>query len=83
LKPMKVGAIHLYSTGLPADQWPLTGVQRAESVEVAIAASVERSGDRSLAVIPEGPYVVPQYRAATSAPAASGKPALWRRFHLQ
>jgi nickel-dependent lactate racemase len=69
LKPMQVGAIHLYSTGLPADQWPLTGVQRAESLEAAIAASVEQSGDHSIAVIPEGPYVVPQYRAWTSEPA--------------
>ena len=62
VKPMKVGAIHLYSTGLLADQWPLTGVERAASLEAAIAASVEQSGDHSIAVIPEGPYVVPQYR---------------------
>lgn len=62
LKPMKVGSIHLFSTLLPADQWPLTGVRRAESLEAAIAASVGESGDASIAVIPEGPYVVPQYR---------------------
>jgi hypothetical protein len=30
----------------------------------AVAASLERSGERRLAVIPEGPYVVPVWRPA-------------------
>jgi len=70
VRTMTVGAIHLYSTGLPADQWRLTGVQRAETLEAAIAASVEQSGDHSIAVIPEGPYVVPQYRPPDVTPEA-------------
>ena len=33
-----------------------------EDVRAAVAASVAKTGDRNVAVIPEGPYVVPQYR---------------------
>jgi hypothetical protein len=34
------------------------------SVAAAVEASVARSGDPRVAVIPEGPYVVPVYRPA-------------------
>ena len=64
LKPMRVGNIHLYSDGLGADERPLTGVNMVASVADAVAASVARSGNRRVAVIPEGPYVVPKYRPA-------------------
>ena len=40
----------------------LTGVESIHSVEEAVRESVVRSGDNAVAVIPEGPYVVPQYR---------------------
>jgi hypothetical protein len=59
---MRVGSVHLYSDKLAADAWGLTGVQKMESVPDAIRASVRRSGDEHIAVIPEGPYVVPEYR---------------------
>jgi nickel-dependent lactate racemase len=62
LKPMRVGAVHLYSEGLNAESVSLTGVHKMDSVPDAIRASVQRSGDRHIAVIPEGPYVVPEYR---------------------
>ena len=62
LKPMQVGAVHLYSEGLNEDSVRLTGVHKMGSVPDAIRASVARSGDRHIAVIPEGPYVVPEYR---------------------
>ena len=62
LKPMKRARIHLYSGALaPADR-ALTGVHCVESAEAAVMESVRRSGDRCVAVIPEGPYVVPVYR---------------------
>jgi nickel-dependent lactate racemase len=64
LKPMRIGSIQLYSQGLPAADRELTGVEVIPSVERAIEASVARSGDRRVAVIPEGPYVVPVYRPA-------------------
>jgi lactate racemase len=64
LKPMRAGAVQLYSEALPAGAWGLTGVQRMASVADAIRASVRRSGDAHIAVIPEGPYVVPAFQAA-------------------
>jgi nickel-dependent lactate racemase len=69
LKPMRTGTVHLYSEGLDTDSVRLTGVRPMASVPEAIRASVRRSGDAHIAVIPEGPYVVPEYRgAAESAP---------------
>ena len=41
----------------------LTGVELIDSVEEAVRESVEITGDGAVAVIPEGPYVVPRYRA--------------------
>jgi hypothetical protein len=61
LKPMRSGTVHLYSEGLNADSWRLTGVRRIRSVPDAIRESVRRSDDIHIAVIPEGPYVVPEY----------------------
>jgi nickel-dependent lactate racemase len=62
LKPMRQARVHLYSGVLPAADRPLTGVLQAASVEAAVRESVRASGDRHVAVIPEGPYVVPVYR---------------------
>ena len=64
LKATRVGAVRLYTEGLKGDQRDLTGVAMIEDLRAAVAASVARSGDRHIAVIPEGPYVVPQYRPA-------------------
>ena len=58
-KPLRAGQVQLYTTGLDATALALTGVGRAESVAHAVAASVGACGDRRVAVIPEGPYVVP------------------------
>ncbi|MBT6441216.1 MAG: nickel-dependent lactate racemase, partial [Alphaproteobacteria bacterium] len=62
LKPMRQGQIHLYTGGLEGDDRGLTGVEMIDSVEDAIAVSVAASGDNRVAVMPEGPYVVPAYR---------------------
>jgi nickel-dependent lactate racemase len=62
LGPMSRGALHLYSDKLSPDERALTGVHCAESLNEVVAASLRRHGDRSLAVIPEGPYVIPFYR---------------------
>jgi nickel-dependent lactate racemase len=64
LKPMRMGSIQLYSDGLVEAERELTGVEMIGSVATAVEASVARSGDRRVAVIPEGPYVVPVYRPA-------------------
>ncbi len=63
LKSMAVGRIQLYSTGLSEDLHTLTGIERIHSVPEAIRASVTASRDPAVAVIPEGPYVVPFHRA--------------------
>lgn len=59
VKPMRAGRIQLYTTGLDAQARALTGVGIAASVAQAVADSVAASGDRRIAVVPEGPYVVP------------------------
>jgi lactate racemase len=63
LKPMRVGRIELFTTGLDAEARRLTGVEMIGSLEEAVAASIARSGDPAVAVIPEGPYVVPLHSA--------------------
>jgi lactate racemase len=66
LKPMRLGSIKLFSDGLSDDDRVLTGVETVASIEDAVQESVARSGDRRIAVIPEGPYVVPVYRPAAA-----------------
>lgn len=68
LKPMALGTIHLYSEGLSEADRALTGVNMIASVTDAVQASIRQSGDNRIAVIPEGPYIVPVYRP-TAAPA--------------
>jgi lactate racemase len=63
LKPMAVGTLQLYSTGLSPAQRALTGVGSIDSVRTAVLESVQASGDPAVAVIPEGPYVVPFCRS--------------------
>jgi hypothetical protein len=64
LKPMRAGRIQLYTTGLSLDDLRVTGVEAVTDLAAAVAAAVARHGDPDIAVIPEGPYVVPLARAA-------------------
>lgn len=64
-KPMLRGNIHLVTTGLDSDLWPLTGVDVSHSPDDAFGRCLQRNPDRSVAIIPEGPYVIPFYRPAT------------------
>jgi nickel-dependent lactate racemase len=59
LKPMRLGRIQLYTTGLSEEERRITGVDIVDNVDEAIAASIARHNDPAVAVIPEGPYVVP------------------------
>jgi nickel-dependent lactate racemase len=59
VKAMRVARIQLFSSGLDPRDRARTGVEVVESVEDAVLASVARTGDPAVAVIPEGPYVVP------------------------
>ncbi|HLN07924.1 MAG TPA: nickel-dependent lactate racemase [Xanthobacteraceae bacterium] len=59
LKSMRVGRVQLYTTGLDAEERRITGVEIITNLDAAIADSIDQHGDPALAVIPEGPYVVP------------------------
>ncbi len=59
LKPMRLGRVQLFTRGLDAEDRRITGVELTDSVEQAVQDSMARSGDDAVAVIPEGPYVVP------------------------
>ncbi|RWH94076.1 MAG: nickel-dependent lactate racemase [Mesorhizobium sp.] len=62
LKPMRRGTVQLFTTGLNAEERHITGVDMVASLDDAIAASIARHQDRDVAIIPEGPYVVPRWR---------------------
>jgi lactate racemase len=61
VKAMKRANIFLYTEGLTIEQKALTGVTVIESPLAAVMESVKAQGDRRVAVIPEGPYVVPLF----------------------
>ena len=61
IKAMKVGTIHLYAPGLSPADLALTGVEPVASLAEAIRRQVNACGDCRVAVIPEGPYVIPMH----------------------
>jgi nickel-dependent lactate racemase len=67
LRPMRIGEIHLFSPGLRPEERALTGVKIVDSLEQTLQQCVASSGDPHIAVIPEGPYVVPVYRPRSQA----------------
>ena len=69
-KVLHVGQVALFAGGLtPADR-QLTGVPTVESLEHAIHQRVAACGDTRMAIIPEGPYVIPVCRTAAITPAS-------------
>jgi len=61
LKPLRIGHVQLYSTGLSEAERDHVFVETVPSVEEAVAASVRVYGDKEIAVVPEGPYVIPLF----------------------
>ncbi len=59
LKPMRVGEVQLYCPGMIEEDQKLTGVKMIEDLQQAVAEAIERAGDAEVAIIPEGPYLVP------------------------
>jgi nickel-dependent lactate racemase len=59
VKALKKGKIQLYGTGLGPEDLKDICVEAVPSVEAAVAASVDACGDKAVAVVPEGPYVIP------------------------
>ena len=61
VKAMKRANIFLYTEGLTKEQQTLTGVTVIESPSAAVTESVKAHSDSRVAVIPEGPYVIPLF----------------------
>ena len=59
LKSMRVGRVQLYTTGLDAEERSLTGVERSIRSTPRSPRRWRARGDPAVAVVPEGPYVVP------------------------
>ncbi|MEO1524279.1 MAG: nickel-dependent lactate racemase [Planctomycetota bacterium] len=64
-KAMAGGVIHLYSS-LSAEARKLTAVLSTDDLAKTIRASIDASRAKTVAVIPEGPYVVPFVAGATA-----------------
>ena len=62
LRPMRVGRIFLHTDGLTVGEAALTGVTLVPSLENAVLDWIEETGDQRVAVIPEGPYVIPRFQ---------------------
>ncbi len=67
VKAMKRANIFLYTDGLTKDQQALTGVTMIKSPAACVMESVKARNDRRVAVIPEGPYVIPLQTLAAAA----------------
>ena len=63
VRTQNVVNVQLYAPNLAADQAYLTGVDRIDSIEETLLHNVKSSPDSRLAVIPEGPYVIPTHTA--------------------
>lgn len=61
VKVLRVGTVQLYTAGLSKEDLKDIFVEPVLSVEEAIAASVEAHGEKEIAVVPEGPYVIPLF----------------------
>lgn len=60
-KPMFHGQIHLVTAGLTEDECAITGVTVHSNLQTALRNCMDATTDNSVAVIPEGPYVIPMY----------------------
>jgi nickel-dependent lactate racemase len=62
VKALRVGSIRLFTAGLKPDDLTHTYVTPVKSVLQATLESVKTHQDAHVAVVPEGPYVIPVYR---------------------
>lgn len=61
VKALRAGKVQLYTTGLSGQDLKDIYVEAVSSVEEAALASTRAQGDKEIAVVPEGPYVIPLY----------------------
>lgn len=64
IRAMKTCKINLFTNGLSNSEKNLTGINVLTDFEETIIKWVESCGDKKVAVIPEGPYVIPHYKRA-------------------
>jgi len=62
VKVLRVGTVKLYTTGLSEEDLQDVFVDSVSSVEDAVAASVKAHNDPDVGVVPEGPYVIPNFQ---------------------
>jgi nickel-dependent lactate racemase len=60
VKALRVGNIKLYTTGLGKESLHDVYVEPVSSVEEAVVENVKAHGDPDIAVVPEGPYIIPR-----------------------
>ncbi len=61
LKALRMANIQLYAPGLDQEERKITYVEPIDSIEGAIAERMRTNGPHEIAVVPEGPYVVPLF----------------------
>jgi nickel-dependent lactate racemase len=61
VKALRVGTIQLYTTGLRQEDLLDVFVKPASSLVGAVVDSLKANGHHEIAVVPEGPYVIPLY----------------------
>ena len=59
IKSLKKGNIYLFSEGLSLKEKTLTGVNITNNISKTIDESIKKHQDYNIAIIPEGPYVIP------------------------
>lgn len=59
IKSLKKGNIYLYSEGLSDEEKKYTGVNITNNLQMTINESIKRHNNNNIAIIPEGPYVIP------------------------
>jgi nickel-dependent lactate racemase len=60
LKALRLGTMTLYAPLLNREQSLLTGINVIRDLEPALRQWMDLQKDKALAVVPEGPYVIPQ-----------------------
>jgi len=61
IKSLKKGNIYLFSEGLSEEEKKYTGVNITYNLTKTINDSVKKHNNNNIAIIPEGPYVIPVY----------------------
>ena len=62
---LRKAKIHLFSEGLTEEEKGLTGVRIISELPRAVAECVKKKDDKRVALVPEGPYIVPACRVRT------------------